>query len=577
MSDRFKLSTRLAAGFGVLLLLLLVALGASVWEMRVLAAQTTAFADNIVPSLTAQNDMDSGLNEMRRWELRHVLSDDEADMAAIEEHWTKARQQMQAAIDHYAKDLLADDEDKRLYQQTQAAVNAYAATWDAVRTASRKTATDPNEIANVKQLLRDGLKSFQAADAAIGAWWKYNVVLSEQAQKETETAYANARLVMTVIALLALGVGVTAAVVITRSVLRQIGGDPAYAKTVVGEIARGNLAVDIALHAGDNGSLLADMQGMRDKLLSVVTEVRNSSDSIATGSAQIATGNADLSQRTEEQASNLQQTAASMEQLAGTVKNNAEVSSQATQLAAEAAASAVHGGEMVGKVVETMQDISTSSRKIGDIIGVIDGIAFQTNILALNAAVEAARAGEQGRGFAVVAGEVRTLAQRSAEAAREIKTLIGASVEKVEAGAKQVDDAGQSMQAIVAQVQRVSQMISEISNATGEQSRGISQVGDAVTQLDQVTQQNAALVEESAAAAESLRVQASKLAEIVGVFQLAHGHASPARPPMSPRPQATAPAAARKAPQVRPLAPAPQRAAPAAATVAATDDDWSSF
>jgi methyl-accepting chemotaxis protein len=245
-----------------------------------------------------------------------------------------------------------------------------------------------------------------------------------------------------------------------------------------------------------------------------------SSDSIATGSAQIAMGNADLSQRTEEQAANLEETAASMEQLTATVRQNSDTARQANQLASTASAAAANGGVVFGQVVGTMQSITESSRKINDIIGVIDGIAFQTNILALNAAVEAARAGEQGRGFAVVASEVRGLAQRSASAAKEIKILIGESVSKVETGSKLVDDAGQSMNDIVQQVKRVTDLIAEISSASVEQTQGISQVGDAVQQLDQVTQMNAALVEESAAAADSLKQQAHKMAEVVGIFKI---------------------------------------------------------
>ncbi|CAN5874863.1 hypothetical protein BH11PSE8_BH11PSE8_20460 [soil metagenome] len=259
---------------------------------------------------------------------------------------------------------------------------------------------------------------------------------------------------------------------------------------------------------------------MNSNLARIVGQVRNSSDSIATGSAQIAIGNADLSQRTEEQASNLQQTSASMEQLSDTVKQNAQTAEHADKMAGEAAAAAVKGGQMVDSVVATMDRIAASSRKIADIIGVIDGIAFQTNILALNAAVEAARAGEHGRGFAVVASEVRSLAGRSADAAKEIKTLIGASVDQVEAGARQANEAGVSMGEIVLQVQQVTQLISEMTGATTEQATGIAQVGDAMTQLDQVTQQNAALVEESAAAAESLQHQARQLVQAVSVFRL---------------------------------------------------------
>jgi methyl-accepting chemotaxis protein len=318
--------------------------------------------------------------------------------------------------------------------------------------------------------------------------------------------------------LLALGFGV--GLRIARDLIRSMQ----QAANLAHEVANGNLSMRIAATGNDEvGKLLQALAQMNDNLARIVGQARSSSDSIATGSAEIATGNQNLRLRTQEQASNLQQTAAAMEQLSGTVRANAETAVQANELAAKASVAATVGGEKVGAVVATMRDIAASSRKIADIIGVIDGIAFQTNILALNAAVEAARAGEQGRGFAVVASEVRSLAGRSADAAKEIKSLIGASVEKVETGARQVNEAGSSMDEIVSQVQRVSQLIGEISNATAEQSTGIGQVGDAVTQLDQVTQQNTALVEESAAAAESLKQQAAKLAEVVSVFKLAEG------------------------------------------------------
>jgi methyl-accepting chemotaxis protein len=286
-------------------------------------------------------------------------------------------------------------------------------------------------------------------------------------------------------------------------------------------VAAGDLTSRIEATAGDEaGQLLTALMAMNRSLIEIVGQVRQGSDSIATGSAQIAIGNADLSQRTEQQASNLQQTAASMEELTSTVQQNAATARSASELAGSASEAATRGGLVVGQVVETMQGITQSSRRIGEIIGTIDGIAFQTNILALNAAVEAARAGEQGRGFAVVAAEVRSLAQRSATAAREIKTLIGDSVTQVEAGSKLVHEAGRSMDDIVDQVRRVTELITGISNASAEQTLGIGQVGDAIEQLDQVTQQNAALVEESAAAADSLKQQAAKLAQVVGVFKL---------------------------------------------------------
>jgi methyl-accepting chemotaxis protein len=304
----------------------------------------------------------------------------------------------------------------------------------------------------------------------------------------------------------------------TRSIIAPID----QAKAIASGISAGDLTQTIHVTGRDEAAeLLQSLKTMQQGLSRLVGQVRSSSDGIHTASSEIATGNLDLSHRTEQTASNLQQAASSMEQLTGTVKQSADSARQANQLAASAADVAQRGGSVVAQVVSTMDEINASSKKINDIISVIDGIAFQTNILALNAAVEAARAGEQGRGFAVVASEVRSLAQRSAEAAKEIKSLIGTSVDKVESGSKLVAAAGETMGEIVASVQRVSAIISEITTAASEQSDGISQVNVAVTQLDQMTQQNAALVEESSAAAESLRDQAQRLAEVVGTFRVA--------------------------------------------------------
>jgi len=308
---------------------------------------------------------------------------------------------------------------------------------------------------------------------------------------------------------------------LVRSLGRQLGGEPGEAANLARSVAAGDLSVKIGLRHGDTTSMMAQLRAMQTSLAKVVSNVRRNSESVATASAQIAQGNQDLSQRTEEQASSLEETAASMEQLGATVRQNSDNAKQANQLALSASAVAVKGGEVVGQVVHTMKAINDSSKKIADIISVIDGIAFQTNILALNAAVEAARAGDQGRGFAVVASEVRSLAGRSAEAAKEIKSLINASVERVEQGTLLVDRAGVTMTEVVGSIKRVTDIMGEISAASIEQSAGVSQVGEAVTQMDQVTQQNAALVEEGAAAAESLKVQAQQLVQTVAVFKLA--------------------------------------------------------
>ncbi|WP_315533061.1 methyl-accepting chemotaxis protein [Delftia acidovorans] len=348
---------------------------------------------------------------------------------------------------------------------------------------------------------------------------------------------------MLVLTLLAAALGGLVAWMITRTVKQQLGGEPSYAAGVARQIAQGDLSVRVQLAPGDTSSLLRAMEDMRAGLARVVADVRQSSESIATGASQIASGNADLSQRTEEQASNLEQTAASMEEMNATVKLNADTVRTATQLAASSSQAATGGGKIVDRVVATMEQITASSRKIEDIIGVIDSIAFQTNILALNAAVEAARAGEQGRGFAVVASEVRSLAQRSAGAAKEIKALIGESVSKVDEGSGLVSETGSAMKDIVQQAQRVADLIGEIGAATAEQADGVAQVGDAVVQLDQVTQQNAALVEESAAAAASLNAQAARLVDLVSLFKL-DGVSSSVSLPASSTAQAPAPAAA---------------------------------
>jgi methyl-accepting chemotaxis protein len=408
--------------------------------------------------------------------------------------------------------------------------------------------------------------------------------LNTQSQIDAEEAFKNARNFMLLLGLAAVAMGIMAAVVITRGLLKQLGGEPDYTAKIAGSIAHGDLSIAINTAASDKGSLLVEMKEMRNSLVSIVGQVRVGTETIGTASREIAAGNIDLSSRTEMQASSLEKTASAMEVLTSTVKQNADNAREANQLAATASDVARKGGDVVSQVVDTMGSINASANKIVDIIGVIDGIAFQTNILALNAAVEAARAGEQGRGFAVVASEVRNLAQRSAAAAKEIKTLIGDSVEKVERGSKLVGQAGVTMDEVVASVKRVTDIMSEIANASQEQSAGIEQVNLSIIEMDSMTQQNAALVEEAAAAAQSLQDQASELAHVVSIFKLVEGEETY----VAPKPVAmSAPAAASAAKpvQLRGGRPALKKPAPAAApaapkpkkAVAASADEWEEF
>jgi methyl-accepting chemotaxis protein len=364
----------------------------------------------------------------------------------------------------------------------------------------------------------------------------------EVAKAEYDKATANYnRMVKNTIILVVLAVlaGLIAAIMFARQLGRMLGGEPAQAQAIANTIANGDLNTDVTLKTGDSTSLLASMHKMQHSLRSLVWQIKESAEFISTGAQEISAGNTNLSQRTEEQASSLEETASSMEQMASTVKQNAENAKQANIMAVEASQVATKGGQVVSQVVSTMADINTSSKKIVDIISVIDGIAFQTNILALNAAVEAARAGEQGRGFAVVAAEVRSLAQRSATAAKEIKQLIGDSVEKVQNGSQLVAQAGETMDEIVMAVKMVTDIVNEIAAASQEQSAGIDQVNNAITNMDEVTQQNAALVEQAAAAASSLEAKAQALYDATDKFILAenriqHQHLKAPNPEPAP-------------------------------------------
>ncbi len=409
---------------------------------------------------------------------------------------------------------------------------------------------DAGEAEQASQLVQ---QSYKPSVVAYLQTLRDFVELQKQQSEASQAHMATARQATVQMASVAVVVLLVCIVVGAYVLIADIQRALAQARTLADSIAAGDLSQQQNVVRGDEfGELLRALYAMSASLARIVQQVRHSTDSIAVASSEIASGNHDLSIRTEQTSSNLQQTATAMEQFTSTLQQSAGSASQASSLAVGASQVARRGGEVVAQVVHTMQDIHHSSQKIADIIGVIDGIAFQTNILALNAAVEAARAGEQGRGFAVVAGEVRSLAGRSADAAKEIKRLIGASVERVDSGARLVESAGSTMDEVVQSVQRVADMIGEITAASQEQSAGVAQVNQSVGQLDQMTQQNAALVEQSAAAAQSLRAQAEQLAQAVAVFKLAGGVAAPAAQPVS-----------RAAPRPAPRPVAPPRAAAA--------------
>lgn len=392
----------------------------------------------------------------------------------------------------------------------------------------------------------------------------------ETGSRDAEKSLLQAEKIIFLFSVLALLASIAVGVFLTRGLLKQLGGEPADVSTIASRIAHGDLAAAVVTKPGDSTSMMHAMKEMRESLVNIVAEVRSGTDSIGTSSREIASGNQDLSARTEQQAASLEETASFMEELTSTVKQNADNAQQANELVHSASNVALKGGQVVSQVVDTMGSINDSARKIADIIGVIDGIAFQTNILALNAAVEAARAGEQGRGFAVVATEVRNLAQRSAAAAKEIKTLIDDSVEKVETGGRLVAEAGSTMDEIVESVRRVTDIMADIAAASEEQSAGIEQVNRAIGNMDQATQQNAALVEQAAASAESLREQAGTLAKLVSIFKLDAGqnkapHGS-GTPPGSAKPLASV---------ARPIA-APARRLPLAVEKTSRGD-WEEF
>jgi len=573
MFKQMKVATRLTLGFLAVVVLGAIVAGIAIYNMTQMNERAKRMYQKELLGISYVKEADLNQVSLGRSLRSAMLASTDDQRTRMLANADKYKHQLQENLDK-ARPLFHSDEGKRIFAEADAQLRDFdGMTTDLVK----RVKAEPLETKrdSVDYLFGTMLPKSQDLDAKLAELAHNKEAMAQETNLSNKNAYENSRATLLVLVALSALLGTGFGILITRSLTRQLGGEPAYAAEVAGRIAAGDLGTDVQLRAGDETSLLFAMKSMRDRLARIVSEVRQGTDAIASSSAEIASGNLDLSSRTEEQASSLEETASSMEELTSTVKQNADNARQANVLAQTASTVAGQGGDVVAQVVQTMGSINDSSRKIVDIITVIDGIAFQTNILALNAAVEAARAGEQGRGFAVVAGEVRTLAQRSAAAAKEIKGLIGDSVDKVEIGTRLVDQAGSTMHEVVSSIQRVTDIMAEISAASQEQTSGIEQINQAISQMDNVTQQNAGLVEEAAAASEALQNQAGKLAELVSVFRLddrvqAAAPAAPAAPVRAAKRAATL-AAPRPAPVVKPV---PARA-PARAPAAA--DEWAEF
>jgi len=515
-----RISAKLFVGFVLLLILTAFLGGFSVFQLSRVNATALELGTNWMPSVNAAMGIKERISRMRTQEMQVVMSaGDEANLKKYEKRWHDYVAELKKYEEDYIK-LISTEEEKKI-------IADYNKLWERYVVEAKKLTAQANagNMEEARTTLRGESSKLNADLLALAdRMVKINADGGTAEYRLGEKIYANSRTLILSLIVVTIALGLLLAYWIAKVVARPLQEAVRVAKTV----ASGDLTSDIEVKTSDEtGELLQALKDMNASLLSVVSEVRAGTDLIATASTEIANGNMDLSSRTESQAGSLEETASSMEELTSTVKHNSDNARQANQLSHSASAVAQKGGSVVSQVVDTMGSINESSKKIVDIIAVIDGIAFQTNILALNAAVEAARAGEQGRGFAVVASEVRNLAQRSASAAKEIKTLINDSVEKVDLGTRLVDQAGVTMQEVVDSVKRVSDIISEITAAGTEQSSGIDQINTAIIQMDHVTQQNAALVEEAAAAAGALQEQAANLSRVVSVFKLTHAHAAP--------------------------------------------------
>ena len=532
MFKNFKVGTKLLAGFlSISVIGALVAL-VGIFNMGRISDLADDMYEKEVLGISHIKEANINLIYIGRARGNFLLSTTDAERQTNLANIKKYSDTLKGHLEK-AKPLFVTAEAKALFDRFENEAMAYEKSMARVLTLGAK-APFLERSAELSAAMVETRKDANVLDDLLTEISKRKEIRAKAAADESKALYRFSLWFMLGLVAASMAIGTVLGLLITRGLNRQLGGEPAYAASVASRIAEGDLTVEIETDNDNKGSLLFALQNMRDSLSRIIGSVRMGTDTIATASNQIAAGNLDLSSRTEQQASSLEETAASMEELTSTVKQTSDNARHAKQLADSAAGIAVRGGEVVAEVMTTMSAISESSGKIVDIISVIDGIAFQTNILALNAAVEAARAGEQGRGFAVVATEVRNLAQRSASAAKEIKTLINDSVMKVEVGSKLVGNAGATMNEIVGSINRVNDIMAEISAASVEQSQGIGQVNEAVVQMDQVTQQNAALVEEAAAAAASLNEQARVLSLNVDIFKLGTAartaHAEPSNP-----------------------------------------------
>ncbi len=562
----------LAAGYSVVMFFAILAAGLGLYNMSTINERVESMYSQEVVTIEAMDDAKSSLYRIRGDTLEHLLAERPESMATLSREIEEQIGRVNARVKQYRATRLSPEEERLTADFEQQFAVYIKRVQKEILPMSAGGQKDQAEI-----LARgDAVEEFRKARESMNNLMDYSVQRAAKRNANSQASYESGILSMSALTVVMIILGVATAWLIIRTLMKQLGGEPRDANAIAQSIAAGDLTVEVAVKANDRSSLMFAMAEMRDKLVQIVGEVRAGTDTIATASNQIASGNLDLSSRTEQQASSLEETASSMEELTSTVKQNADNARQANQLAVSASQVASKGGAVVEQVVQTMGSINASSARIVDIIAVIDGIAFQTNILALNAAVEAARAGEQGRGFAVVASEVRSLAQRSAAAAKEIKQLIDESVDNVKVGARLVDDAGNTMRDIVESVGRVTDIMGEITAASQEQTSGIEQINQAISQMDEVTQQNAALVEQAAAASAALQEQATNLSRLVSVFQLSTPAASAAIARASaPR----GPAPSRPAPQRKQLA--ASRPVHAGKEMASTgtgrDSDWESF